>query len=332
MPNEGTSSDDNSTKSDASDSDNNVAQKVVLELYPVSESGKKSGKIFKKIQMNSALHALSTKYIITDAARTKIRADKAEREIRQEKKKTLKLKQEAKSKEKKKDKLKEKQRSNFKQYFNDPSRSSSKPSSSQQGSRGNLKSGKNSTTNRTATKKSKDNKLPSTPESATSTPTTTSTNWKGQTTGSEFSTEDEVDSIDDNSFDCLDLTGSITVTSFVAHKHSSVYSTCISNRKTSKTEYLIGQVQTIVDNKSFRVKYFTEVKYKNYLPYYIPDTSRQQKTVKNKQELVLLKDPRYSKEPKVLKQNARSTDTDLIHKWFFPRCIEDTIRSHFEGQ
>ena len=118
----------------------------------------------------------------------------------------------------------------------------------------------------------------------------------------------------------------------MGHKHSSVYISSISKRKTPKIEYLIGQVQSITDNTSFRLRYFTVFKFKNFKPYYHPDTSRQHIMVKNKQELVLLKDPKYSLQPKVLKQNARSTDTDLIPKWYFPKCIHDTIQSYFEGR
>ena len=54
--------------------------------------------------------------------------------------------------------------------------------------------------------------------------------------------------------------------------------------------------------------------------------------VKNKKELVLLKDPEYTEQPENLKKNAKSTDKNLVHKWYFRKCIIDTIQSYFERQ
>ena len=118
----------------------------------------------------------------------------------------------------------------------------------------------------------------------------------------------------------------------MGHKHKSFSFSKFSNRKTTNIEYLIGQVLSITDNKSFKLRYFIVHKFKNLKPYYHPDTSRANVMVKNKKELVLLKDPQFTKQPKDLKQNATSTDKNLVPKWYFRKCIIDTIQSYFEGR
>ena len=291
---------------------------------------------------------------MNDSATSKLKRDKAQREIRENEKKTLKLRQETENKEKKKDNQKKKQSVMFKIFFT--SRATSNPSSSQQGSSSsNLRSSKNtsnssrraatkskenksnlrssqdtSNSSRRAATKSKENKLPSTPDSTTSTASTTSYGNQGETTVSDF-TEEEVDAIDDNSFDCLEPNGSITNKCFVGYKQRTNYRTSTTKRNTSKTEYFIAQVQNVVDKSQYTLQFLERVKFKQYKPYYTLDLNRPEELVNIKENLVLLKPPEFSFEPKVLKQNGRSNDPNLIMKWYFPRCIEETIKSHFEG-
>ena len=142
---------------------------------------------------------------------------------------------------------------------------------------------------------------------------------------------EDVDSIDDNSFDCLEPNGSITKKCFVGYKQRTNYRTSTAKRNTSKTEYFIAQVQNVVDKSQYTLQFLERVKFKQYKPYYTWDTKRSEEVVMNKENLVLLKAPKYSHEPEVLKQNGRSTATNLIKKWYFPGCIQETIRSYFEG-
>ena len=104
-----------------------------------------------------------------------------------------------------------------------------------------------------------------------------------------------------------------------------------SQNKHAVKKYLVAQVDSVMDNKSYKLIFFEFVKFRNYLPYYTRDLERPEQIV-NKENLVLLKPPEYSYQPRVIAQNAKSssTDTDMVHKYFFPNCLQETVKSHFE--
>ena len=164
-----------------------------------------------------------------------------------------------------------------------------------------------------------------------SSPTTTATSPSG-TASTEFSTEDDSEMIDDNAFDCLDTTHCIKPKSFVAFKEVRRLERD-NKRNIYQTNYLIARVENVTDNKSYNLKFLEYVKNKMFKAYYTWDLQHPDQIVSNKDDLVLLKTPDHSYQPKVIKQNAKSTptDTNKIHKYFFPNCLQDTLQSYFEN-
>ena len=74
-----------------------------------------------------------------------------------------------------------------------------------------------------------------------------------------------------------------------------------------------------MDNPTqYRLKFLQRVKYRNYRTYYTWDPEHSDAlVVDTRRNLVKLKSPEYSFQPKVVKQNGTSDDPLKIHKYFF---------------
>ena len=278
----------------SSDSDTN---NVVLEreLYP-GES-KTGATTYKRVSADNT-SAISNRYFINEITKNKVREHKGIKELRDMKKKHKQLKLNKKNTDTTKKKvLEKKKKEETKKQSNMMDKFFIKPNHS--------------------------------PDSS---PTTATTSPSG-TASTEFSTEDDSEMIDDNSFNCLDTTHSIEPKSFVAFKEVKLLERVNSKRNIHQTNYLIARVESVIDNKSYNLKFLEYVKNKMFKPYYTWDVQRPGKIISNKDELVLLKAPHYLYQPKEVKQGAKIAPehTNKIHNFFFPNFLQETVQSHFEN-
>ena len=266
------------------------------ELYPLGDS-----KNYKKVSAEST-NAISSRYLMNDITKNKSKARAGLQELREGKKKNNQLKQEKKNSDqfKKKKILQKKQKETKKQS--------------------------NMMEKRFITKKPRHDTTPdSSPNVFTSPSCTVST---------DISTEDEIE-VGDDAFDCLDRINHIEAKSFVAYKEIITMTRESGKRAAFNTNYVIAQVQEVIDDSSYVLKFLRFEKNGRLLSFYTWDEQRQYELVSNKKDLVLLQPPKLCVQPKDAKQGAKILAKDIPHcinKYIFNSCLIETVRSHFENE